>query len=345
VTALTGQVLAACGVRYSGAEIARESGDDDARSIGEHTIVQRRPVMTLESKGLIRACLSVAALVLVACAAEHVALTQLVLVADTDIDSLDKIVFSVRSPDGHTETARGDAKLAPLTVSMVLGSAVEGVFEVRATGYAGVTAVVHRDARVAFLPGQTRAVPLHLVQRCAGVRCGAGQTCTERGCESTTLDAELLPRWDGVPEGLDADRDPVRDSGTGGAQPSTPDASSPADAATDPRDAGLIFHEDAGASGGDAGVSLCSDQTVDLSSDVRHCGACERKCAVDDGSRNFESTCVGGTCAYECRSGFGNCDIRALNGCETDLSVTRRHCGRCGHQCVGASRCVAGRCI
>jgi hypothetical protein len=44
-----------------------------------------------------------------------------------------------------------------------------------------------------------------------------------------------------------------------------------------------------------------------------------------------------------CAPGHADCNGRASDGCEVDLTTATDHCGRCGHGCLGGA-CVAGAC-
>jgi hypothetical protein len=63
--------------------------------------------------------------------------------------------------------------------------------------------------------------------------------------------------------------------------------------------------------------------------------------------RNGQRECRNGRCVLVCRAGFGTCNRRGQDGCETNLRTTVRHCGRCGNDCrpLGFSQCVAGTCL
>jgi hypothetical protein len=85
------------------------------------------------------------------------------------------------------------------------------------------------------------------------------------------------------------------------------------------------------------GAEACS---VDLATDVNHCGACGQRCAASNGAVR----CNAGACELTtCNAGFDNCDGTPVNGCEAELAKNSVHCARCGHSC-GGGQCVEGVC-
>lgn len=71
---------------------------------------------------------------------------------------------------------------------------------------------------------------------------------------------------------------------------------------------------------------------VDTGRDEENCGACANAC---DGE-NAVMACSSGVCTVVlCLEGFGDCDGRASNGCETDVSADPSHCGGCDQPCAG----------
>lgn len=121
---------------------------------------------------------------------------------------------------------------------------------------------------------------------------------------------------------------------------STPDAST-ADAAlfdAAPLDAATV---DAGPVCG-GGTRLCSGACVDVTTDIRHCGGCDRACVFPGGA----AACRAGVCALAgCDRGRADCDGLAVNGCEVDTDNSDVHCGRCGVACGAGRRCVLGTCL
>jgi Stigma-specific protein, Stig1 len=97
----------------------------------------------------------------------------------------------------------------------------------------------------------------------------------------------------------------------------------------------------------DAGSADCDRSVANgcetrTSNDVRNCGACGRVCA---NPANATAACAMGSCAVGvCGAGFGDCDGLAANGCEAQLSMDARNCGRCGGACAAGESCSAGVC-
>lgn len=108
---------------------------------------------------------------------------------------------------------------------------------------------------------------------------------------------------------------------------------------------------------GDAVDATPADDRVDASAadtgcdaatetDPTNCGACGAVCPT---RANASPVCAAGMCDSlgACRPGFGDCNRRALDGCESDLSTDVMNCGACGRPCAfrnGNARCVAGVC-
>lgn len=270
---------------------------------------------------------------LVACSQETKPLTQLVLVADTDIASVDLITFeaSARGSDAQvSQVAQAVRADGPSYVTLVRDSGPLGPITVAARGLSRGVQVIERVQVVSFVVDETRVVRLDLLARCLGVRCGSDQTCAESGCHSQVQPE--LPVWTGTPDALDAS---VPDAGSSDASTST-DAASP--------DAG----PDAGADGGDGGSVLlteCGDAgLVDLQNDPTHCGRCEIACVQPPSGQHVAATCVRGLCRYACVDPWDSCDNRTDNGCETNLQSDPAHCGSCPNSCRGQRQCLDGEC-
>ncbi|PKN21364.1 MAG: hypothetical protein CVU65_17010, partial [Deltaproteobacteria bacterium HGW-Deltaproteobacteria-22] len=89
---------------------------------------------------------------------------------------------------------------------------------------------------------------------------------------------------------------------------------------------------------------LIPNPLQELSSDPDNCGECGLICLLDHASE----ICVLGECAVSaCDTNWGDCDLIAANGCETDLHTSIDHCGACGGLCAPANAdpdCVSGAC-
>ncbi len=94
-----------------------------------------------------------------------------------------------------------------------------------------------------------------------------------------------------------------------------------------------------------SGQSCCAGACLRTADDPMHCGSCDRACAVP----NAAPSCAAGACGVAaCSTGFGDCDMAAANGCETDLTSSLAHCGRCGQACAAGANataaCMGGTC-
>jgi hypothetical protein len=262
-----------------------------------------------------------------ACAKDNKARTELVLVADTNIASLDTIRFEVAGGDrNESEEAAPRSDGEPLTLGLVLDKGPLGPLNVSAQGLRAGRVVVERRAVVSFVPGKTLVVELHLVLSCELPRCLSNQTCSERGCIDRELSAEELPEWTGSAPRLGGTL--LADAGRGDAGViTTGDAQQQLEAGSD-ANAGEL-------------VTCGPDTMVDLSSDVDHCGTCTTTCKTS--SRNMVAVCVAGECAEECRALYGDCDGRPNTGCEQSLLLST-NCGMCGMRCSAGTSCVFGVC-
>ena len=85
---------------------------------------------------------------------------------------------------------------------------------------------------------------------------------------------------------------------------------------------------------------------IDLTHDAAHCGSCGNACRFGVEAPHATPACEGGSCRALCAPGFGDCDERFEDGCETPLT-SDQHCGACGSACViehGQGACSEGRC-
>jgi hypothetical protein len=259
------------------------------------------------------------------CAGDEVSpRTQLMLVADTDIEELNQIKFTVS--EGNRERTSGTQAVnlqdAPFTMAVLREEGSLGPLSVSAAGYQGDRLLLERKATVSFVRGKTLTVVLHLVRSCVDRRpdCAQDMTCTENGCAAPDA-AELAP-WDGAPPRIGD----VMDAGT-------PDP----DAATD------AANTDAA---GDPNWMQCGGRMVDVNTELDHCGRCNRSCrsgSANEGSNTLPA-CIAGACASTCRPLWGDCDGAKGNGCEKTLAGDSENCGACGMTCEVEDYCWAGVC-
>jgi hypothetical protein len=82
-----------------------------------------------------------------------------------------------------------------------------------------------------------------------------------------------------------------------------------------------------------------------------HCGGCGLECSSAASAHVSTNNCSGSSCNPSCTTGYGNCDADGYNGCETDTTTSRLHCGGCGQECsiatsahVTSNTCSSGDC-
>lgn len=89
---------------------------------------------------------------------------------------------------------------------------------------------------------------------------------------------------------------------------------------------------------------VCSGSCVSKTSPVVGCAA--PSCSPCDLPRAAATCDPSGACAVgTCENGWGDCDGRAENGCETDLSRDAANCGVCGVSCGPSSVCRSAFCV
>ncbi|MDB4985278.1 MAG: Tryptophan synthase alpha chain [Myxococcaceae bacterium] len=309
--------------------------------------------------------------VLAACSQSEISLTQLILVADTDIAGIDSIRFAVSGADSaniEDATATRSIGSGPSYVSIVRGDGALGPLTVTASALSNTQVKLVRTHVVSFVPHQTRVVVLHLYASCLAPpvpQCDPiAQTCAASGCvPQLLLDNERdLPGWTGTPPRLSPVE--LQDGGSldggapladGGARPDA-DAAVPTDASTRDAQTRDAQASDAQASdaqitdaqAGDAGqpvfMSCGAAGLVDTQTSVAHCGGCDTPCAAVPAMFHAVASCMSGACAYSCMVDWGDCDLKPSNGCEGDLTMPDR-CGSCTHRCNKGEMCMAGTCI
>lgn len=111
--------------------------------------------------------------------------------------------------------------------------------------------------------------------------------------------------------------------------------------------------------GGTCAAATCDDRIANGSESDRDCGGncdpCDSgfKCVVDDDCLQPAdgvpgiSTCDDGICTIACGPGLGDCNNKALDGCETNTNIDLNHCGACAEVCDpdhAVGRCENGMC-
>lgn len=101
-----------------------------------------------------------------------------------------------------------------------------------------------------------------------------------------------------------------------------------------------------------AGKSDCNGNVADgcetdTGTSLATCGGCNTKCPTTD-VPNAVRSCNLGACVFDCKVGFGDCNGKPEDGCETDLTKSVEHCGACNGKCGpvanGQPSCVASVC-
>jgi hypothetical protein len=97
----------------------------------------------------------------------------------------------------------------------------------------------------------------------------------------------------------------------------------------------------AGMCGCPAGTHDCTG-TCASNTSVNSCGAACAACAP---LANATVACTAAACAVgACSANFGDCDLKASTGCETNLLTSATNCKTCGHACTGGT-CSNGACV
>ena len=90
------------------------------------------------------------------------------------------------------------------------------------------------------------------------------------------------------------------------------------------------------------GMTYCSGDCVDMTSDPSNCGGCGSVCVSEP---NSEGACISGSCGITCESGFSDCDGSVDNGCETNIRSDHENCGGCGNSCSIYQNCSNFSCV
>ena len=96
----------------------------------------------------------------------------------------------------------------------------------------------------------------------------------------------------------------------------------------------------------DCDKTLSNGCEKNVLTDLSNCGGCGMTCTIANGTAG----CAMGACTVaSCTAPFRDCNAKATDGCEVDLSKDLMNCGACGNACkvgtnVQAASCVASTC-
>ena len=249
--------------------------------------------------------------------------TEIVLVIDTDIPSVDGFEVVADFEDGpQRSTADLGQQAAPRQLVLIHEGGALGPIDLRIEATGGGATLASVERRVSFERGESLTLRVFLSQACSPGDCGAGSTC---GNDGRCRPGEVLPC---EYEGRECDMD------AGGMDAGGPDAGAP--------DAGV----DSGP--GDAGTPMCPDgpctSTLLCPSDCR----CESRCLVrcapgTDCSPECEN---GGRCAIDVRGARSanvlcdqaSCEVWAMGARSVTVTVTDSSSAEI--DCTGASSCT-----
>ena len=80
----------------------------------------------------------------------------------------------------------------------------------------------------------------------------------------------------------------------------------------------------------DCNLSFADGCEVNTATNLQHCGACNNAC---QSRPNSTAVCGPGGCDIACTAPFDNCDGDKVNGCESNLTSSKTHCGSCSKSC------------
>jgi hypothetical protein len=165
--------------------------------------------------------------------------TRIVVVVGSDLSvpgEMDTIRIDVSGPN---ETKSKNFPLAttgkmrlPIAYDLAPGGSQDEAFGVKATALRAGQTVVWQEARLSFIPRQSRVLSFFLGRACAGTSCDLGHTCSAGSCvQAVDISSAILPIFDPkhppVPYAPDAamtNPDGGLDSSTAEAEPSSLDA-------------------------------------------------------------------------------------------------------------------------
>lgn len=265
-----------------------------------------------------RLCSALLAWSVWSCSAPELPRTEVVVVVDTDLalgEELDALRIEVTGPGELAQSASAELEAGsalPQTLGLVHERGARGPIRVLALGMLDGQEVLRREAELSFIEDKTLTLPMHLVRACVAHACGEAQTCSEHGCISSEVDATRLSEWHGSPPTLaDPDEPPPPedagedgqiseedgsvelDAGVSDAETADPDAEVSGEAGAT-EDGGMCMPQVESCNEADDDCDGVIDNGYDLTTDTRHCGVCNNRCAQPT------SICCKGICARNC---------------------------------------------
>ncbi|MGC4079426.1 MAG: hypothetical protein QM702_20780 [Rubrivivax sp.] len=84
--------------------------------------------------------------------------------------------------------------------------------------------------------------------------------------------------------------------------------------------------------------------TINLLTNVAHCGSCDHACPPSLRAMHATSLCSEGVCRWGCDANYADCNGKAEDGCETSLTSDPLNCGGCNVHCKEGELCWKGAC-
>ncbi len=264
-------------------------------------------------------CLSVVSMFAVlSCRADTTPLTQLMVVVDSDMTSIDRVRVRVDGMVGAKEATASDLDDNPLprTLALVHAGGPLGPITVTAEGLDGSALIVTRRAQLSFVQGRNLMLKLDLVSSCAGMKCSGSDTCVAGGCRTSKVDVTKLDEWSGASPDLDAGAgepdSSVMDAGSGGSSGSSGRGGSGGVGGRGGTGAGGASGSSSGGRGGSSGST---PEAGSGGSPSPTCDACEFDDATSEPHGSL--TCSDdGVCGLNCAAGYTDADQKRGNGCE-----------------------------
>jgi hypothetical protein len=250
------------------------------------------------------------ALAAVSCSPDPEPLTQLMVVVDSDLPSIEAVTVTVHGMDDRDKIATADdldQQPLPRTVAVVNRGGKLGPITVTAEAIKGKQALVTQRARLSFVSGRNLMLRFDLDARCIEKACQLTQTCNAGVCEDYRVDPNHLEDWSGS---LPEDDAGILLGGSGG-------QSGGGGAGQGGTGAGGGGSGGAGGSGGQGGAGSGGSTPMAGSGGTPPpptCTGCAFDAAVS--APHGSLSCEESGCTLHCDSGYTDADANRGNGCE-----------------------------